>query len=239
MELALAIIGLVVAIIAALISGFTARSSERSADAAIASARAAESSAAASEQAVQLESERLQWEQTARLAITERTAYHGIDKTFLADDLDNVIHKAVNDWPDYVGIELRNTGNAPAIHLDVKALYLGDVIRPQDRYRNALATGEQAWFTFNLTTHPSLDWDMVKFTLIVDYHDVRKHQLTLEMSVFSKHGKPDNPYLAHNIDGGFYKPSVVRAELDGLRVEELESGDVVWEERTEPTDTVT
>lgn len=229
MELAIAIIGLGVAILALAFSGWTAWSSKRSADASIASADAAKSSAAASERAVQLESERLHWEQTARLAITQRTAYHGIDKTFLGDDLGSVVHKAVNDWPDYIGIELRNAGNAPAIHLDAHAIYLSDIIRPQDSYPISLAKGETAWFTFQLPKQPSPNWDLVKFIFVLNYHDVRKHELTLEMGIFSKFGKPDNPYLAHNQDGTFYKPSIVQAELDGSRVEELESGDVVWE----------
>ncbi len=221
-------LALVIAIVAAGFAGWTAWESRRSAGAALASAKAAESSAAASQVAVQLESKRFEWEQSARLALTERSAYQGHLNTVLAAQLNNVVNAAVNDWPEYIAFEFRNVGQAPATDIDVQAHYLGDVFRPQDSVKATVASGETVHFVFNVKTFPTGRADMMKFLLLVKYHDIRPHELALQMAVYSKTGGPDNPYLAHNKDGAFYKPSVVLAELDGARHEEMETGDVVW-----------
>lgn len=216
MELALAIIGLVVAIIAALISGFTARSSKRSADAAIASARAAESSAAASEKAVQLDTERFIWEQSARLILSRRHVNGHAGEEFA---------ETIKEFPKSIGLELSNAGQAPAIGLRADALILGEYIAPNHELNQSIKHGESAACYFQL---PEIESNPEKFTMVVTftYQDVRFHELIVTLVIFSRSGAPEYSRFPNNYYGSYYKPVVQSAFLDGSELEGWNTGEL-------------
>lgn len=215
MELAIAIIGLIVASVALGFSGWTSWESRRSAGAALASAKAAESSALASERAVQLEAERLEWERTARLVLVRRT--------ISAYAIEQVGEKSPWDYPSAFGLEFSNAGRAPAVRLKTDALVNGSYIGAVQQPRQSMEPGENATVHFQLESLQGIGETSVSAVVTLTYQDIRDHVLVVELNLYSRSNPPDDTGLIPDRYGSHFLPSVVSVTLDGTLLEGWES----------------